>query len=60
MYIVTSKPKRISVYSGLIHMRTSCAEERRHGLAPSRAHYRGKQACATRPNQEIELMIFMK
>jgi len=23
MYIVTSKPKRISVYSGLLHMATS-------------------------------------
>ena len=48
MYIVTSKPKRISVYSGLIHMCTS------------RGHCREAAAARTLPNPQSGLMIFMR
>ena len=48
MYIVTSKPKRISVYSGLVHMCTS------------RGHCGNAGAARTLPNPQSGLMIFMR
>ena len=50
MYIVTSKPKRISVYSGLVHMDTSKPE----------AIVGGSAAAAYASNAQRSLMIFMR
>jgi PAS domain S-box-containing protein len=51
MYIVTSKPKRISVYSGLVHI---------YAYLQAGVIVGGKAAPAHRQNAQTRLMIFMK